>query len=363
METVTVPKLRPLGIGEMLDQAIRIYRSNFIKFIAIMAIVQIPIHLLNLLLSLVTAESMAALQNPDLSATNPFEILGPGYFASVGGSCIMAIIALLLVQGAATAALTRGVTDHYLGAQTSIVDAYRKISGSWLGLAGTMLLAGICYLGLMIWFIVPCIGWVTGLGILSFFSMVIIPLIAPIFVLERQKATHSIRRAWDLARRRFWWTIGFVAMLALFGQIVITGPVILLNLAIQFLTSDMLTSGDMTTVLSVQTVLQSLVTLAFTLLYSPLQITCMTLLYFDLRVRTEGFDLTLLAEGAQDEPIEIAEVVAQAPPPETTPLVTGNEAARFVLLSIGAGLVSGVLIALGAALGLVAAGGVGMLGP
>ncbi len=371
METVTVPKLRPLGIGEMLDQAIRIYRSNFSKFIAIIAIVQIPIHVLNALSSLLLMSS-PVMQNPGTTPSftpgdNPFDMLGPGYFAGIGGTCIMSIISLLLIQGAARAALTRAVTDHYLGAQVGIVDAYRKIGPFWLRLAGTILLAGICIIMLMLWIFVPCVGWATGIGggigILTFLWMVIIPLIAPIIVLEQQSALNSIRRAWDLARRRFWWVIGFVALLALFGQIVISGPVTLVNIAVQFLTADMLTSGDMSTALIVQTVIQSLVTLAFTLLYMPLQLTCTTLLYFDLRVRTEGFDLTLLAEGTQDEPIEIAEIVAQAPPPETTSLVTGNEVARFVLLSIGAGLVFGVLMAIGAALGLVAAGGVGMLGP
>ena len=364
METVTAPRLHPLGIGEMLDQAVRIYRSNFINFIGIIAIVQIPISVLNLILSLLTASSTAAsLQNPIAPSDNPFEILGPGYLAGMGGSCILMIVSLLLVQGAATAALTRAVTDHYLGAQIGIASAYRKISNSWLRLAGAVLLAIICSLGLMIWLLIPCIGWVTGLGMTFFFLMVIFPLIAPIVVLERQTAFNSIRRAWDLARRRFWWVVGFTALLAIFGQIVVSGPATLMNLAIQFLTRDMVMSGDISTGLIIQTVVQSLVTLIFNLIYTPLQLTCMTLLYFDLRVRTEGFDLTLMAEGAQGEQIDISEIVAQAPPPETTSLVTGTEVGYFVLLSIGAAGVVAAMIAFGGGIGLLMAGGAGMFGP
>ncbi|MCP4540807.1 MAG: hypothetical protein GY832_27025 [Chloroflexi bacterium] len=363
METRDVPKLRPLGIGELLDQAIRIYRRNFVKFIAIIAVVQIPVNLLGMLFSLLTVESTVQLQNPAAYSTdNPFEMLGPGYFAGVGGGCLLAIVSLILIQGIATAALTRAVTDHYMGESVGIVDAYRKVGRSWLRLVGALLLAGILNLGLLIWFIVPCIGWVTGLGMLTFSSSVIIPLIAPIVVLEGQGAGHATRRAWDLSRRRFWWVVGFVALLMLFNQIIVTGPATLINVVLQFLTADMLMSGDMTTVLIIQTTVQSLVTLVFSLIYVPLQLTCMTLLYFDLRVRTEGFDLALAAEGALGEPVEIAEVVAQAPPPETTSLITGTELGYFVLVSLGMAGVVAIFMAFGAVVGL-AAGGAGMLGP
>jgi len=41
------------------------------------------------------------------------------------------------------------------------------------------------------------------------------------------------------------------------------------------------------------TVIQTLVTMIFSLLYLPLQLTAMTVVYFDLRVRSEGLDLAL----------------------------------------------------------------------
>ena len=42
METSAVPVLRPLRLGELLDQAVRIYRRNFLTFIGIIALVYIP---------------------------------------------------------------------------------------------------------------------------------------------------------------------------------------------------------------------------------------------------------------------------------------------------------------------------------
>ncbi len=82
----------------------------------------------------------------------------------------------MLIQGIATAALTWAVADHYMGKSTSFLGAYRKVGRSWLGLIGAMLLAFIISIGLFVWLLVPCIGWLTGAGILAFFWLAITPL-------------------------------------------------------------------------------------------------------------------------------------------------------------------------------------------
>lgn len=341
MTTDTLPKLRPLGMGQLLDQAIRLYRRNFLKFIGIIAVVQIPLTLFNLLTSLLTFGDMfARLQSPGRpQMADPFEVLGPRYFAGMGSTCILGIIGFVLIQGVATAALTQAVTDHYLGRSTSFLGAYRKIGRSWLRLVGAMVLAFISSIALFIWLLIPCIGWLTGIGFLTFFWLVITPLLAPIVVLERQRALHALRRAWDLARRRFWWVMGFVAVLFVFNQLLVSGPSLLINLLFQFLTESFLRLENLSTTYVLQTVTQTLLTLITSLIYLPLQQTSITLMYFDLRVRTEGFDLALQAEGTSGVPIAIEELIAQAPPPERKGLVTWTELGYFVLISIGAGIV------------------------
>ena len=54
MTVGTASPLKPRGIGELLDQAIRIYRRNFLTFVGIVAIVQIPLTLLGLLSGILT---------------------------------------------------------------------------------------------------------------------------------------------------------------------------------------------------------------------------------------------------------------------------------------------------------------------
>jgi hypothetical protein len=347
--TTALPRLRPLGLGELLDQTIRLYRRNFLKFIGIIALVQIPVSLLQMVFSMVMVSAVAPYQNPANPPTDPFEIFGPAYFIGLAGNLIVALLSFILIGGVATAAMTRAVAGSYLGESLGIFDVYRSIGRSWRSLLGALLLAGILGIGLFIWFIIPCVGWLTGLGIIAFFSMVILPMIAPIIVLEKQPASQSIRRAWDLARRRFWWVLGFVFVLFLFGQIVVTGPVTVVSVIIQFAFGG---PFDLTTTEAVlQTVIQSLLQLIFAVIYLPLQLTAFTLMYLDLRVRTEGFDLALQSAATAVQPSEPLDLMAQAPAAEQTKVVTMTEMGYFALLSLGAGLLYILFVSIFAGLG------------
>lgn len=331
MEISTAPTLRPLGIGQLLDHAIRLYRRNFLKFVGIIAVVQIPATLLQLFFSTWVLQEGAQQNFEDLACLGPL------------GGLITGLVSLALVQGLATAALTRAVADHYLGESTGFLDTFRKIGSSWLTLIGALILAGIYALLLIIWFLIPCIGWITGLGILFYFGMVVIPLIAPVIVLENQSASQAIRRAWDLARRRFWWVLGFVFVLFLFNQLIVSGPSLLMTLLLDFSVYPASGTGFWDAY-SLQVVIQSLVSLVLGLIYLPLQLTCITLMYFDLRVRTEGFDLALQAESAYAGQEGVPESLLQAPVTGKTDLVTWQEMGYFALLTIGFGVLYGVLV-------------------
>jgi hypothetical protein len=341
------PKLRPLNLGELLDRIVRLYRQNFLTFIGIVAIVQVPVILIQLLFSL-TSWGRAAQGgfDPTFSTGRSTEALG-GSLVNI----LIAILSLILVQGIGTAAMTRAIANNYMGRKTGITEAYRQIGDVWLPLIGALLLSGLVVIALFVWWIVPCVGWITGLGILMFFSFVVVPLIAPIVVLERQSAASSIRRAWDLVRRRFWWVLGFGLILSLFIQLLVIGPSALLGL-LQIGISDPFNPSsvsDSNYVISV--VLQSLITMVTTLIFVPLRSTGYTLLYFDLRVRYEGFDLAMLAgEDAAGGDFDPDQVISRAPVAEKSQLVTWNEMGYFSLISIGVGILYFALVAIVAAI-------------
>jgi hypothetical protein len=307
-------------MGELLDRALRLYRRNFLKFIGIIAVVQVPLSILSLLFSIMS-----------LTPADPYGGVSPVALGGVFGNLALGVLNFILVRGIATAALTQAVADEYLGEPIGFLEAYRRIGGKWGSIVGALLAAMLVNIMLVIWLIIPCIGWITGMGILMFFSAVIIPLTSPVIVIEEQSAFDGLRRAWDLTRRRFWRVVGFVALLMLFSLLVVSGPAALVTLFFQFST-DTFVPGSSISPLTAQTVVQSLVSIFMSLLYTPLQLTAMNLLYFDLRVRTEGFDLALLAGEALGE---LEGAVQLSPPPETKTLVTWEELGHFALLSIG----------------------------
>lgn len=350
--------LRPLGLGELLDQAIRLYRRNFFKFIGIIAIVQIPMTLLSLALTIITFDDFygVALDPATITpTTDPFAIFTPGYFLGLGSSIVMGVLSFLLVQGIAAGALTRLVSDTYLGHPGGTLDAYRRIGKSWLPLVGTLFLYVILFVILFVWLIIPCVGWLTGPGMMVVFGGMMLPLIAPVVILERASGAGAIRRTWELVRRRFWWMIGFMLILYLFAWLVVSGPASLFSIAANsFLPSTGISEDNL---LMLSTVLQSLVALVFGLLYTPLQLTCMTLLYFDLRVRQEGLDLVLQAEGEQDKAVNLSELIAQSPTAPNTRLLTWTEFGYILLIAVAIIAIYFAIVAVVFGIGLATMGG------
>jgi hypothetical protein len=332
-----LPTLRPLRIGELLDRAIRLYRANFLTFVGIIALVYVPLTILQVLAS--------ALLSTSVVRTSPDQIFSSSYYwIGLFATVILFILQFILVQGIAMGALARSVADNNLGKKTGILDAYREIGSSWISLLGALVLVLLAIIGIIIWGLVPCIGTITALGMVFYMMAVVNQLVPPVVVLEDQTASGALVRAWSLARRRFWPVLGYAFLLGLFSLIVVNGPAAIANI---ILTQLFRTLGDASTYLAVASVVQGLITLVFALLYYPLQMTAFTLVYFDLRVRTEGFDialLTLQAEGTTD----VSDAVAISAPVTTERLISWTDMGNFAILTlVGAGiyiLFSSVLI-------------------
>jgi hypothetical protein len=83
MENQALLTLRPLRLGELLDRAIRLYRANFLTFIGIIAVVYVPLMVLQTAASTLLSSSMLS----DFST--PEEIFSnTAYWAGMGGTLI-----------------------------------------------------------------------------------------------------------------------------------------------------------------------------------------------------------------------------------------------------------------------------------
>src|SRR4051812_31136244 len=123
-----MPHLRPMSIGDMLDAAFRLYRQHFLTFIGIVALLQVPMAMIQFAAQL---PYMQALQRfttrPPVLApgANPLDIfpfaqLLP-YYALIFG---LSIFQYLLVYNLMTGALANAISRSYLGQPISILSAY-----------------------------------------------------------------------------------------------------------------------------------------------------------------------------------------------------------------------------------------------
>src|SRR5512146_1997223 len=87
-----VPFIRPLSLAELLDQAIGLYRRNFLTFIGIIAIAYIPVGILQALVAFLLTSSLQpeAISSPEALLSNT------GYWLGMAGSLVLWIIQLIL---------------------------------------------------------------------------------------------------------------------------------------------------------------------------------------------------------------------------------------------------------------------------
>lgn len=208
--------------------------------------------------------------------------------------------------------------------------AYRGIGKSWLSLVGALLLIGLLAFVCLIWWLVPCIGWFTGLGMLMTLLAAVSPMVAPVIVLEQQSVGGSLRRSWSLVRRRFWPVLGYVFVLYLFSMLIVSGPSTLINILLAGVFDSI---NDPFSGLLIRTIIQSVVQLISILIYYPLQMTAFTLIYFDLRVRTEGFDLTLLTVDATDQS-GLDQAMNTSHLTNNERLISGTDLGNFAILTL-----------------------------
>ncbi len=318
MTAFATSTLRPLGMGQLMDRGIRLYRQNFLTFVGIVAIPQIPASLLQVVLNWFNLTNLEANLQPGLPE------IGSILTQSIGFNAVVTIINLAFTQ-VAIAAMTQAVSDTYAGMPISIIGSYRRIGSAWVSLIKATLLAVLVMFGLAFWWIVPCVGWFTGFGILFYFMLVILPLMAPVIVLEQKRAREAIGRAWELARRRFWWLLGLTLLLAAFAQLVVTGPALLLTFLLQ--TAIGASFDDLTT-----SVISQITTLIFSLVFSPMQLACYTLMYFDLRVRTEGLDLMLQTADSAQQPHLLKNTIRDGEPARVLP--NNTEMGNFAIITL-----------------------------
>jgi len=304
--------LRPMSLGEILDAAIRLYRRNFWLFVSVIALVEIPFLLVQVVLPLV------------YPPTGPDDIFSARWFLVNGANLL---VRWIFVDGFGAALLTYAIAQRYLDQETSLVDVYRRLGAAWLGVATILVFFPPVLLALFVWLNIPCIGWLTAGGVFIFVAMGIMPFAPTAIMVEGQSGLGAVLRAWDLGRRRFFWIIAFNIVLTLFGWALAAGPSLVVNSLLVALIANGfgMTEQQLTNIYSL---ISNVSGTLFNMLFLPIQVGAWTLTYYDLRVRSEAFDLALLVT----EDTQAANRLVHLPPLEKW--LSGNDMAALMLVSL-----------------------------
>jgi hypothetical protein len=252
--------LRPRGVGETLDAAINLYRLHWKQFMTLIAVLVVPFQFVTHALQFATAHDVVLYRSGQV-------VRQP----SVAVSFLVVALSFVVLDPLLRGSATRAVADAYLGQEPRWRDCLRfALSKFWI-LLGVSLLGGLLTaLGFII--IVP--------GILMAIRYTVAPMAV---VVEDQGVTGALSRAWNLCKGR----TGHMFLVLLVAGIlsaIITG---ILSAPAAFLgTSSSWWAW----------ILQAIFASVAAILVTPFSTIVAVLLYFDARIRKEGFDIAVMAQ-------------------------------------------------------------------
>ena len=319
---VALPQLRPMSLGDMFDAAFRLYRRYFLTFIGIAALLQVPIAIAQMAVQLLVGGNlltswMRVVSSPGSAGSNPFENLPIGQIIAFFGLTFgLAVVQVLLGQSLMTGALANAVARAYTGQSVSILQAYRigwqrffALVGAALAtfLVGAVVLAvlGVCTFGVGFALLrsgnenagilagvlvaVAAFGLLALLILASMFFYTRLLLSTQAIVLEGQGPLAGLGRSWQLTKGAFWRALAITVLMSILAYIIAGIPASAVSFALQ-----LLSAGDLTAIMRNQAIVSGITVLG-QIIVIPLQLVIYTLLYYDLRMRKEGYDLELMA--------------------------------------------------------------------
>ena len=277
-------RLRPMGVGDLLDETIRLYRENFLLFVATIAALLAPVLL---------AGAVAALGGA---------VVAPGLIDQSGSSAPNApnpalavlFVVLTIVDAVAgllvAAAVTVVTSERYLGRPITVRAAYAAA----LKRIGPLLLAFL-WAGVRLIPVIAICAFVIGVPFLIYYLIAWL-LIPQAVMLEGCGAGGASKRSRQLIDGHWWKALGLYLVLSMLLYILATIPTLLLTAVVGGV------AGIATGSAAALAVVYAIVGVIMPALLTPLLLVATTLLFYDLKIRKEAFDLETMARQAAMPP-------------------------------------------------------------
>ncbi|HLZ94738.1 MAG TPA: glycerophosphoryl diester phosphodiesterase membrane domain-containing protein [Candidatus Dormibacteraeota bacterium] len=271
-------RLRPLEIGDVLDETFRLYRRNFLLLAGVSVGFSIP-------LAAVAGYGFAALYSAfiDQAASgNPTDLstLAPALTA-IGVGTLINFALLPLLYGSVSLAICEAALGRPVTLRKVLGGALRRyfhVAG-YLALLLLMAIA-FCLFPLWIWI---AVGWAAVL---------------PVMFVENTGLVDAMRRSWRLVQGQWWRTFFILLLVYLLNYVVSLALEAFLYLG-QILLSIFLSQFVAFAIYEAGAIVVGGLTI-------PILQIALVLIYFDLRVRKEGLDLFQLAQRVSVPPPALA---------------------------------------------------------
>jgi hypothetical protein len=296
------PRLRPLAMSDVLDELFVVYRRGFGTFMAITALVQVPTTLVSLPFLTATSRFAELLgETADtIAAFDVFDAVSAVSLALTLGVGLVGQLLLLAAICSATAVIYLGDTPTVAAAyQLALTRFWRLLRLSLLVAVGLVVLTLLGF-GPIIFPALLCFS-LPAVVVVTLYFATNWSLSVPTLVLEdTSSALAALRRSHALVRPAWWRTFGTLVVLsALVGvlQLIAAGLIESVISLVQVAVAP----GALARPIWLGVVSALLQTVAG-VLSGPLFYIGLTLIYYDRRVRAEGYDLTVLARDLAESP-------------------------------------------------------------
>ncbi len=309
------PSRRPMTFTflELLDRTFRLYRENFLTIIGLVALVTVPITIISYILNPIGTQ-------PTTTAN-----LGVSSGASLLSS-LLGLIQTVLIY----APITYIASEYLFNRKVSIGQAFSGTRDRFTKMGCGIIVMGIfvvivgVFAALLIVAIPPALAL---FGILVYIIISAYALLFQVLTLEDIGPSAAVTRSYSLAKRRFWTVIGLGLVIMIISLIV--GAII--GASITFLVTSTTSRQSATTQLLLISFLSTVVSIFIT----PITPIAFTLLYYDIRSRSEGLDIMLDSSTPDTRPINL--VI-----PDTRFRIDGHDWRNIGILSL-LGLVIGLV--------------------
>jgi hypothetical protein len=275
--------LRPMTLGEVLDRTFTLYRENFLLFAGIAALPYLVLLLFNFgLLLFINQSGMTS------GARVPSSGQVGGFILGTFG----ALLLMLILVGVAQAATVAAVSDLFLGRQTTVGEAYARAKGKILTVLAIMIMTALAAGVGFLFLIVP------GIYLACRFALSV-----PASVVEQESPVPSIERSMELSKGH----AGQIFLLLLLVTVLTYVVTAILQLpAMVFSVSAALAKQQPSLAVSAYSYIAQFVS---QVIVGPVGTISIVLMYYNLRVKKEGFDIQHLMNSLDNVPRPLADPV------------------------------------------------------